>query len=166
MITKQPGSKTFVLLRVLRGSSCPQLTWTIGRCLGSSTARRSTSWVTGAAWSQTPTKSGRGSYPSIREVFDNRAPCAVTRSAVQRRAFELPAMCFEQTITDRVAGLTAYLYLPGLGALPFMPVRSDTSSPRAVARSIWWSCSSTRICRICSAKANSPRASHCRTLSR
>jgi hypothetical protein len=58
MITKQPDSKTFVLLRVLRvlrGSSCPQLTWTIGRCLGSSTARRSTSSLTGAVWSQTPT---------------------------------------------------------------------------------------------------------------
>src|SRR6185437_11732032 len=45
-------------------------------------------------------------------------------------------------------------------------LRSGTSSPRAVARSIWWSCSWIRICRICSAMANSPRVSHCRTLSR
>jgi hypothetical protein len=46
------------------------------------------------------------------------------------------------------------------------PLTSGTFSPSAVAKSIWWSCSSTRICRICSAMANSPMASHCRTLSR
>jgi uncharacterized protein DUF3828 len=39
---------------------------------------------------------------------------------------------------------------------------SGTSSPRAVAKSIWWSCSCTRISRICSAMANSLRASHWR----
>jgi hypothetical protein len=32
------------------------------------------------------------------------------------------------------------------------PLTSGASSPSAVARSIWWSCSSTRICRICSAR--------------
>jgi hypothetical protein len=35
-----------------------------------------------------------------------------------------------------------------------------TSMPRAVARSIWCSCSLTRIPRICSAMAYSPMASH------
>jgi hypothetical protein len=46
------------------------------------------------------------------------------------------------------------------------PLTSGTSTPSAVAKSIWWSCSSTRICRISSAMANSPSASHCRTLAR
>jgi len=41
-----------------------------------------------------------------------------------------------------------------------------TSMPSAVARSIWWSCSFTRIPRISSAMANSPMDSHCRTLFR
>ena len=45
-------------------------------------------------------------------------------------------------------------------------VRSGTSSPSAVARSIWWSCSCTRICLICSAMANSLSASHCLMRSR
>ena len=45
----------------------------------------------------------------------------------------------------------------------FGAVTSGTSIPSAVARSIWWSCSCTRISRICSASANSPSASHCRT---
>jgi hypothetical protein len=31
------------------------------------------------------------------------------------------------------------------------PLTSGTSTPSAVAKSIWWSCSSTRICRISSA---------------
>ncbi len=37
---------------------------------------------------------------------------------------------------------------------------SGTSIPSAVARSIWCSCSWMRIWRICSARANSPSASH------
>src|SRR5579864_4032498 len=42
-------------------------------------------------------------------------------------------------------------------------VTSGTSSPSAVARSIWCSCSLTRICRIFSASAYSPSVSHWRT---
>jgi hypothetical protein len=41
-----------------------------------------------------------------------------------------------------------------------------TSRPRAVARSIWCSCSTRRISRISSAMAYSLSASHCRTRSR
>ena len=48
----------------------------------------------------------------------------------------------------------------------FVVAAFGVSSPRAVAKSIWCSCSSTRMSRICSAMANSPSASHWRTRSR
>src|ERR1700677_3930157 len=43
---------------------------------------------------------------------------------------------------------------------------TGTSSPSAVANAIWWSCSSMRISRMCSAIAYSPNCSHWRTRSR
>src|SRR5262249_50869603 len=99
-------------------------------------------------------------------------PLVLLRGFARAERAQVPALAGLRVYLPRVQAILARFQLAD--HLPLLEgqarssglVTSGTSQPRAVASSIWWSCSCTRICRICSARAYSPSASHWRTRSR
>jgi len=130
-------------------------------------------WPTAMSWGRLRTRreaNGSRCPPSTRiptpRASRRKSVAGITLSISSCADFRKGDAIRSVTTTGAVQRRTGLFFGSLLQARCSLVVTSGTSLPRAVARSIWCSCSLTRMPRMCSARAYSPSASHWRTRSR